>query len=157
MPKGGARTKSGPAKDPNSRTSERAGFTLTALPASGYDGETPDLLDFMPEATPRHGEVWAELWSTPQACAWSAERWRWLTIADLVRCMVRAENPEAPAAWQTPIRQLREDLGLSESGLRFHGWAIAPAAVEPDEAPKDELAPKRERRLREPVAKADAQ
>jgi hypothetical protein len=35
MPKGG-HARSGPAKDPSSRTSERAGYTLTALPNEGY-------------------------------------------------------------------------------------------------------------------------
>ncbi len=157
MPKGGARTKSGPAADPKSRTSERRGYVLTALPADGFKGDVPELSNFMSDASVRHLDVWDRLWSTPQACAWSTQSWRWLTVVDLVRCMVRAEDPDAPASWSTPIRQLREDLGLSESGLRFHGWAIAPveAMVDP-KPPEDEVAKKRERRLREPV-QANAQ
>lgn len=154
MPKGGARTNSGPRPDPNSRTSERKGYTLTALPAAGFSGDVPALTDYMPDATDRHETIWSELWSTPQACAWSLERWRWPIVADLVRCIVRAEDPESPASWQTPIRQLREDLGLSWSGLRANGWAIKQDELAPKREEKSEQqAPKRERRLRS----ADAQ
>lgn len=158
MPKGGhART--GPARDPKSRTSERRCFSVTALPAAGYDGQRPDLADFLPEANARHATVWMQLWATPQACVWSNEPWRWATVADLARCIIRAQDPESPAAWSTPVRQLRDDLGLSEAGLRFHGWAIAPLTIESPESTEapDELAPKCERRLREPARQADAE
>jgi hypothetical protein len=150
MPKGG-HARSGPVKDPKSRTSERAGFTLTALPNEGYSGEVPSLDDYLPAATSRHHEVWAELWKTPQACAWSLERWRWPVIADLTKWMVRSDDTEAPAAVATAVRQLRDDLGLSFAGLRVNGWAIAQVEVGPAKAAPS--APKRERRLRS----ADAQ
>jgi hypothetical protein len=75
--------------------------------------------------TARHERIWSQLWVTPQACAWAMESWRWPVIADLVRCMVRSQEPEAPAAWTTSIRQLRDDVGLSKVGLTQNGWAIA--------------------------------
>ncbi|MCW2759049.1 MAG: hypothetical protein JWO46_2795, partial [Nocardioidaceae bacterium] len=62
MTKGGARSRSGPPKDPRSRTSERAGFTLTALPSEGYTKRPPGLNAFLPRPTARHRAVWAELW-----------------------------------------------------------------------------------------------
>ncbi len=84
MPKGG-HARSGPSKDPNSRTSERAGYTLTALPAGGYPGPVPDLSEYMPTATDRHQSIWDELWKMPQAAAWSMQPWRWAQVADLVK------------------------------------------------------------------------
>jgi hypothetical protein len=151
MPKGG-HAHSGPAKNPNSRTSERAGYTLTALPNEGYRGTVPDLADFLIEPTGRHEEIWTELWSTPQACAWSQERWRWPTVADLVMFRVRADDPESPVGLATSIRQLRDDLGLSAAGLAANGWAIAAPVIAPTESEQpadgDEVGQKRQRRLR---------
>lgn len=125
MSKGGARTRSGPPKDPNSGRSERQGFKLTALPSEGYRGDVPPLEDFLPSPSARHLAVWATLWTTPQACAWSMEPWRWPVVADLVKYSVRSEPADAPAALATAVRQLRDDVGLSKAGLIANGWAIA--------------------------------
>lgn len=153
MPKGGARSRSGPPKDPRSRTSERAGFTLTALPAAGYSGRPPGLNQFLPRPTARHRQVWAQLWSTPQACAWITEQWRWPVVADLVRRMVQQEEPDAPVTVATVVRQLRDDLGLSTAGLRQHGWAIAHDELGQrrdarEDAEPPDAAPPQQRRLR---------
>lgn len=151
MPKGG-HAHSGPAKDPNSRTSERAGFTLTALPNEGYHGDIPELADFLIDVTDRHLSIWRDLWSTPQACAWSQESWRWPVVADLVMFRVRADEPESPVGLATSIRQLRDDLGLSKAGLAANGWAIASPVVtpEPEQTPAegDEVGQRRQKRLR---------
>lgn len=154
MPKGG-HARSGPQKDPASRTSERAGYTLTALPNEGYRGPVPKLDDYLLELTGRHEQVWAELWQTPQACAWSQERWRWPIVADLVKWMVRSDMPDAPASIATSIRQLRDDCGLSKVGLAANGWAIAPIQLGPAtevdvdaESAEDEVGQRRQKRLR---------
>lgn len=123
MTRGGARNRSGPAPDPHSDRSERRGFKLTALPSEGYDGEVPDFP--LPHPVPRELDVWASLWTTPQACAWSLESWRWMNIADLVRLQVRGEAHDAPVNIATVVRQLRADLGLTPAGLKENGWAIA--------------------------------
>lgn len=148
MPKGG-HAYSGPPRDPNSRTSERRGFTPTTLPASGFEGAIPNLSDFLPDATARHETIWAQLWRTPQACMWDREPWRIPNVADLVRCQVRAEDPDAPAAWETAIQQKRTEAGLTEAGLRFNGWAVTrdEVAAKRDEK-AEETSPKRARRLR---------
>ena len=125
MPSGGARNRSGPPADPTSRTSERKGYTLTSLPREGYDGEVPDIKDFSPRPTLREQAIWAQLWSTPQACAWSTESWRWPIVADLARYMRKAEAKDAAGWLATAIRQLRDDLGLSHAGMRQHGWKLA--------------------------------
>lgn len=125
MPKGGSRTKSGPAKNPRSRTSERSGYALTALPNEGYKSQPPGLNQFIPKPTPRHRAHWQMLWRTPQACAWSMERWRWPQIARLCVLLARAENPDTPAAIYGEIVKLEAKHGLSDDGMRYLGWSIA--------------------------------
>lgn len=137
MAKGG-HAHSGPPPVEGSRTSERKGYSLSALPFDGYDGAVPELANYMPDATPRHEAIWAELWATPQACAWSEERYRWPAVADLVKWMVRSDADRAPASIATSVRQLRDDLGLSSAGLRANGWKIADA---PKPTEGDEPAP----------------
>lgn len=137
MAKGGARNRSGPQKDPNSLKSAAIGFTLTALPSGGYDDTVPDLLDYLPVATERQRDIWAKLWTTPQACAWSLEPWRWPVIADLAKYLARADDPEAPIGIATAVRQLRDDVGLSKAGLVANGWAIAVDETAPKRAAKN--------------------
>src|SRR5690606_4139403 len=98
MARGGARNRSGPAANPESGRSDRRGFTLTALPAEGYSGPVPNFP--LPDPTERELDVWAEVWRTPQACAWSlpSESWRQRTVALWVRTSVRCEEPDAPAS-----------------------------------------------------------
>ena len=123
MPRGGARNRSGPAVDPTSGRSDRRGLSFTALPSQGYDGDAPEFP--LPGATDRELAVWADLWTTPQAAAWSVQSWRWLNVADLVRLQVRGEAHDAPVNIATVVRQLRADLGLTPAGLKENGWAIA--------------------------------
>ena len=86
---------------------------------------------------------------------WDRDPWLIPIVADLVRCQARAEDPEAPAAWETPVQQRRTELGLTQSGMRFLGWAIArdelaakaaEKQVEPAEG--DEVGERRQKRLR---------
>lgn len=121
----GGHARSGPTKVEGSRDSDRQGFKLSALPAAGYDGPVPDLTEFLPAVTSRHADIWAGLWSTPQAFVWAIEPFRWPVVADLVKWMVRSDSDDASAAVATVVRQLRDDLGLSSAGLRQNGWKIA--------------------------------
>lgn len=149
MTRGGARNRSGPAPDPNSGRSERRGFKLTALPSEGFRGVVPDFP--LPDMTDREADVWDALWSTPQACAWSMQSWRWLNVADLVRLQVRGEAHDAPVNIATVVRQLRADLGLTPAGLKENGWVIAVDEVAARADEKRDDAPAKEapvRRLR---------
>lgn len=151
MPKGGARNRSGPAKDPKSGRSESLGIAFTTLPAEGRHGRTPGLNQFLPRPNARHRALWAELWKTPQAVAWERERWRWPVVADLVKYIERMDWDGAAAAYATAIRQLRDDLGLSAAGLKQNGWTIAPAVPEQeasDNQEQDARSRPRQRRLR---------
>lgn len=140
MARGGSRNRSGPPADPNSGRSERRGYSLTALPAQGYDGPVPDFP--LPAPTDRELEVWAEAWTTPQACAWSmpSESWRTGTVALWVRTKVRCEDPEAPASLLGQLHRFADQIGMTTAGLAEMGWRVA----------VDETARKRAEKAAEP-------
>jgi hypothetical protein len=149
MSKGGARNRSGPQADPNSGRSDRRSYTLTALPSEGYRDDAPEfpLLD----ASRRELDLWAWAWTTPQACAWSLEPWRWHTVAMWVRTAVVCEGSEATAADKGSIHRFADQVGLTPAGLRENGWAIAR-----DEVSQKRVAPEQPRPARR-LRAADAQ
>lgn len=161
MSKGGARNRSGPQKQEGSRTSDRAGFVLTALPPEGYSGEVPEFplpkltrwIEYFVEKVKRREvddgateffrerevDVWEEAWSTPQACAWSLEPWRWPTIAEYCRlkAVVEAE-PDANASLVAQLHRYRDQIGLTPAGLKENGWKVAESkAPEPAADPTE--------------------
>lgn len=177
MARGGARNRSGPPKDPKSRTSEREGYILTALPNEGYDGEAPEfpLMELTvyrwehedkrrfqvrdEEATEafreRERELWEQAWTYPQACAWSMEPWRWNTVAMWVRTQVVCESSEATAADKGAIHRFADQIGMTPAGLKENGWAIAANQIaakqseqEQQPAEGDEVGQRRQKRLR---------
>lgn len=165
MTKGGARNRSGPAADPNSGRSDRRGFSLTALPAEGYDGEAPVFPlqpavvhvmvvdesgvkrrfpdeDATQDMREREQELWEWAWSLPQAAAWAREPWRWHTVAMWVRTAVVCEGPDAQAADKNSLHRFADQIGMTPAGLRENGWAIAvdeftSRRAEPDEDEDD--------------------
>lgn len=145
MARGGARNRSGPKANPESGRSERRGYSLTALPAEGYDGPAPDFP--LPAASDRELEAWAEAWRTPQACAWSlpSESWRVPTVALWVRVKVRCEDADAGAALLGQLHRFADQIGMTTAGLAEMGWRVA----------VDELAGKRaDGKPAEPVKKS---
>lgn len=149
MAKGGARNRSGPSADPDSGRSDRRGYSLTALPAEGYDGPVPDFplprravyrwefedkrrfqvldLDATEEVRDRELELWAWVWRTPQACAWSmpSESWRLLTVAMWVRTFVVCEGSDATAADKGSLHRFADQIGMTTAGLAEMGWRVA--------------------------------
>ena len=123
--RGGARNRSGPLASEGSGRSDRRGYSLTALPAGGYDGEVPEFP--LPLASERELEVWAQAWTTPQACAWSmpSEAWRTRTVAMWVRLSVRCEEAEAPAALLGQLHRFADQIGMTTAGLAEMGWKVA--------------------------------
>lgn len=161
MSKGGSRNRSGPQPDPQSGRSERRGYKLEALPSEGYQGPVPEFplepivlfveywegsgadrekhKDIDEGGTgsfrDREAQVWAEAWTTPQACAWSMESWRWPVVAEYCRLKVVIElDPSASAALVGQLHRYRDQIGLTPAGMRENGWSIA----------KDEVAARRE-------------
>jgi len=127
MARGGARNRSGQGADPTSARSDARGYKLTALPSEGFDGDVPPIP--FDAYTGRELALWDDLWTTPQACAWSMQSWRWDQVADLVRMKVRSEADDASVGVYAALRALRADLGLTPAGLKENGWAIAVDAV----------------------------
>lgn len=154
MPRGGARNRSGPQRDPRSGRSERTGFSLRLLPAQGFKGRVPKFP--LPDASDRELEVWRQAWRTPQACAWSlpSEKWRHPTVALWVRIKVRCEDPEAKATLLSQLHRLADQVGMTTAGLAEMGWSVAvdevgeKAAAREAETEPAPQGPARPRRLR---------
>lgn len=130
MAQGGARNRSGPRPVEGSRESDRRGLILTALPPSGYAGQPPAFP--LPSASAREVALWAQVWTTPQACAWADEPWRWPIVAMYVRTFVLAEDTDKPsAALLGQLHRFGDQIGLTPAGLKENGWKIAePAPVQ---------------------------
>lgn len=126
MPKGGARTRSGPPPDPNALRRDRANDgEWTVLPAAGRPGPAPDWP--LAEPTDRELDIWADLWAKPQAVAW--EQLGVLhEVALYVRRLCEAEQHGAPAVLSTLVRQLGDSLGISTPGMRANRWRIGELA-----------------------------
>jgi hypothetical protein len=136
MSRGGARNRSGPQPDEGSGRSDQRGFKLSALPAEGFDGEVPGFP--LPLASDRELALWEWAWSTPQACAWSLEPWRWYTVAEWVRWSVKSEAEDATAATVAAKIRLADQIGLTPAGLKENGWKVAaesPRSLEAVESP----------------------
>lgn len=151
MVSGGSRNRSGPPASELSGRSEKRGFSLTALPAEGYDGPVPEWP--LPSPLGRELEVWELAWRTPQACAWSmpSEAWRVRTVAMWCRLSVRCEDIEAPASLLGQLHRFADQVGMTTAGLAEMGWKVAVdelgakrAVTEPQES-----TPSRPRRLRD--------
>lgn len=123
MPKGGARNRSGPRPDENSGRSDARGVVFTALPAEGYKGEPPTFP--LPQPTDREFELWASVWRTPQAVAWSVQPWRHYVVGQWVRWSVRAEARDATAAVVAAVIRFADQIGMTPAGLKENGWKVA--------------------------------
>lgn len=127
MAKGGARSRSGPAPDPNALRRERDEGEWTALPAAGRPGPAPTWP--LPGQSDREATLWGDLWVTPQALMWERHHLEH-TVALYVRRLAEAELPDSAVALSTLCRQMADGLGLSTPGLRANRWTIDRAAEE---------------------------
>jgi hypothetical protein len=121
MPKGGARTRSGPAPDPTALRRERDAGEWTILPAEGRKGATPDWP--FEEQSVREAVLWERLWRMPQALMW--ERYgQDFEVALYVRRLAEAEKPDSAVVLSTLVRQIADSLGLTTPGMRSNRWRI---------------------------------
>jgi hypothetical protein len=121
MPKGGARTRSGPAPDPNALRRERDAGEWTILPAEGREGATPDWP--FEEQSVREAVLWERLWGMPQALMW--ERYgQDLEVGLYVRRLAEAEKPDSAVVLSTLVRQMADSLGLTTPGMRGNRWRV---------------------------------
>lgn len=123
MPKGGARSRSGPAPDPNAirrdRPSDQAGWTV--LDRRGRRGTAPAWP--LTKASPREVVVWRRQWKRPQAIEWERNGQE-EEVAIYVRALVVAEDPSAPTSSRVLVRQLQDSLGISLPGMQRLRWHI---------------------------------
>jgi hypothetical protein len=171
MSRGGARNRSGPTADPTSGRSDQRGYSLTALPAEGFDGQVPtfplpprvnevadeDFDSLAERIHQREIDMWEWAWTTPQACAWSLEPWRWPTVAMWVRTFVVCESSEATAADKGSLHRFADQIGMTPAGLKENGWAIARDEVGEKARSKSSEAPAKPKSSRDrmKVVKAD--
>lgn len=122
----------GPAPDLNAlrrdRKSDQSGWTT--LPAS-YDGPVP-LWPLAGRQLLREKALWADIWRKPQAAMW-AQMGLVFEVGLYVRRLTEVERRDAPTNLGTLVKQMAEELGISQTGLNRHRWKIA----------TDEMAPKR--------------
>lgn len=131
MPKGGARTRSGPAPDPTALARERDAGEWIELPKAGRQGPPPAWP--LTKALKAESDLWAKLWTMPQAIVWERQRQE-DEVAQYVRRFVEGTARGATVASGTLVRQLADSLGLTTPGLRSHRWKIVDEATA--EAPK---------------------
>ncbi|HEY5834993.1 MAG TPA: hypothetical protein VIW71_14005 [Streptomyces sp.] len=121
MASGGARSRSGPAPDPDALRRDRDAGEWTVLPAEGRQGATPEWP--LEEQTIRESVLWADLWRKPQALMW--ERYgQEYEVALYARRFTEAELVDAPVALSTLVRQMADSLGLTTPGMRANRWRI---------------------------------
>ncbi len=67
--------------------------------------------------------MWVAEWARPQAVMWERNRLE-VIVATWVVALLAANGPRGTAADRTAVRQLAEELGISDSGLLRHKWVI---------------------------------
>lgn len=131
MPSGGARTRSGPAPDPNALRRDRKGDApWVTLPVEGFTGPIPAF----PLRSPLSAEVelWETLWRKPQAVMWSKLGLEF-EVAAYVRAFLESVEAEASAGLKTAVLRMAAEIGLSLPGMHSLRWKFG----------MDELAEKR--------------
>lgn len=135
MPSGGSRAFSGPAPDPMALRRDRPNdqATWTDLALDGRPGPPPPwplppvaVADRADESVQRELDVWAGLWSKPQAVQWERLGLQH-EVAIYARRAVEVEAPGASVSLGTLVRQLGEALGLTPAGMLRLRWRLAAA------------------------------
>ncbi len=91
------------------------------------------------DPTPRELHWWAYCWALPQATEWE-NREEHVTVALYCRVITQTEAKNAPVTLHRPLKQLRDELGISLEGAHRRRWLMpnegaaaktAPATVTP--------------------------
>jgi hypothetical protein len=123
MGSGGARSRSGPAPDPNALRRDRADDKgWTTLPAEGFQGGVPDFP--LVGALSVEVELWDELWRKPQAFMWSKLGLKY-QLAAYVRAFIESTEAKASAGLKTAVLRMEGELGLSMPGMASLRWKFS--------------------------------
>jgi len=111
MPKGGARSRSGPAPDPNAlRRARKDDAQWTDLPSEGRQADAPEWP--LTDATSRELVLWERWWRKPEALLWEADGSEDY-VALTVRMFAEAEVEKASAENRKTVRMMMADLYLT--------------------------------------------
>lgn len=112
MPRGGARSRSGPLPDPNAlrrlRKDDKSGWT--DLPSEGRAGPAPEWP--LTDATDRELVLWERWWRKPEALIWQTDGSADY-VALTVRMFAEAEVEKASAENRKTVRMMMADLYLT--------------------------------------------
>lgn len=110
MPSGGARSRSGPAPDPNALRRDRKNDVGWTLLPSSYDGDVPDWP--LAGGSDRELALWETFWRKPQAVLWTLNG-QVYEVAMHVRTFAEAEQPKASTQLRILVRQQADALLLT--------------------------------------------
>lgn len=116
-----------PATPSENPVRRNARVGLKRLPAGGRQGPTP-AWPLPGGADGFEAQIWAELWSTPQAAAWEEFGWT-RVVARYCRVLAEAEQRGAKATSRNQASLLEDRLGLTPKAMRVLLWQIAPDEV----------------------------
>jgi hypothetical protein len=126
MASGGHRGNAGRPLDPTSLAASKRSGVDGFLMLEDPTGDPPECP--LPSASERELFWWDRLWRRPQASQWLALRLE-DEVALYCRYIVEAEQPEAPSATRTLVKQYQELLGLSTAGLKRLMWSMPDGVV----------------------------
>lgn len=126
MPKGGARTRSGPPADPSATRRHGSGGEWETISGDGQAAEVPDWP--LTQASSRELQLWRELWGRPQSVLWERNN-QALEVALLCRRLSEAEEPGASVALGTLVRQMMDSLLLTIPSMRAARVRISDVAA----------------------------
>jgi len=70
------------------------------------------------------GELWADLWSRPQAHMWDALGLKY-QVAAYVRAYIESTGPDSNSGLKTAVLRMEAELGLSTVGMNALRWKFA--------------------------------
>lgn len=144
MSKGGTRSRSGPAPDPNAlRRLRKDDAGWTTLPSEGREDPAPDWP--LTEATIREEVLWARWWKKPEAVLWESDG-SVDYVALTVRMFAEAEVTKASAENRKTVRMMMADLYLTRDAKDRARIKIA----------VDETAQKRDEKQEQPAPQPSA-
>lgn len=140
MPSGGARSRSGPAPDPNALRRNRkddAGGWIT-LPAEGRTAPAPEWP--LIGQSDREVELWERYWRKPVAIIWERDQ-QTEHVALFVRMFAEAEQEKARAEDRKTVKAMLADLYLTSDSmlrarLRIASDEVAEKRTESQPAPR---------------------
>jgi len=117
-----------PGPPPNKHARRRNSEAWRQLPRAGRCGPPPPF-PLTGRRSKALDELWADLWTSPQAVAWEEMGWSRL-VGRYAKLLIAAEKSDATAALLGEVRQLEDRLGLSPMAMKRLLWEVADLAAE---------------------------